>query len=87
MMKKKVVKKTGSTIDAATIDEFAKKFESVDFIDSKTGKKNEDLKSKLITYIELLKELLISVEHSKMTIAKLQKLFGFSTMPIQVKEV
>ncbi len=86
MMKKKIIKKAGATIDASVISAATEKFKLSQLVNS-AGIEDEELKSNLIAYLELTKKLLVDLEHSKMTVSKLQNLFGFSTIPVHSKEV
>jgi 3-dehydroquinate dehydratase len=85
-MQKKIIKKLKKAVDAETIEEIMSKLKSLEVKNSKI-EVNEKEKEELINYLELMRIMLTDLEHSKITISKLQKLFGYYSEKITSKEV
>lgn len=85
-MAKIVRKEGGQTLDAEKVKGVLQELKGMQII-SKQGEVAEEVKGKLINYLELMSKLLNDVEHSKISISKLQKLFGFYEEEVKTKEV
>lgn len=85
-MQKKIIKKLKKAVDAETIEEMMSKLKSLE-VKTSDNEFNKELKEELINYLELMRIMLTDLEHSKITISKLQKLFGYYSEKIASKEV
>ena len=85
-MAKIVRKEGGQTLDAEKVKGVLQELKGMQII-SKQGEVAEEVKGKLINYLELMSKLLNDVEQSKISISKLQKLFGFYEEEVKTKEV
>jgi len=71
-----MLQKTKDTIDASQINEIIIELQENEFKNKASGE-NEPLKQRLLKLLDKFKMVLSDVEHAKITIKKLQKLFGF----------
>ena len=85
-MQKKIIKKLKKAVDANTVEEMMLKLKNLKVKNSKV-EVDEKEKEELINYLELMRVMLVDLEHSKITISKLQKLFGYYSEKLASKEV
>ena len=82
----KILSKTKTSVDSAQVDKVISELRGME-LKNKDGVSNQSLKDVLLSLLDLIKILLVNIEHSKITIRKLQKLFGFYKEDLPAKEV